>query len=112
MLSQFSRQPATEWPTKNDPNEDELLFRRVAFQSASIKADITIALTFLQIAQMGGEGREAAKEKAERTVEAVQRLLPLIEDRLETADREWIQTRLAELQSALTAFDAPQEPEP
>jgi hypothetical protein len=56
---------------------------------------------------MGGEGREAAKEKAERTVEAVHRLLPLIEDRLETADRELIQTRLAELESALATFDFP-----
>jgi glutathione S-transferase len=105
----LKRNQHRDWLTKNDPNEPERLRRAAAYQSASIKADITIALTFLQIAQMGGEGREAAKEKAERTVEAVQRLLPLIEDRLETADREWIQTRLAELQSALTTFDFDQD---
>jgi hypothetical protein len=108
MLSELSRQPATERLTKNDPNDAEAL----VYQSASIKADIAIALTILQIARMDGEGREAAKEKAERTVAVVHCLLPLIEGRLETADREWIQTRLADLESALTTFDFPQGSEP
>jgi hypothetical protein len=93
------------WLMKDDPNEPELLRRTAIHQSASIKADIAIALTFLQIAQIDGKGREAAKEKAERTVEAAHRLLPLIEDLLETADREWIRTSLIELESALTRFD-------
>jgi len=83
----------------------------VVYQSASIKADIAIALTFLQIARIDGRGREEAKEKGERTVEAVQRLLPLIEDLLETADREWIRNYLIELESALATFDFPQAPE-
>jgi hypothetical protein len=100
----LKRNQHRDWLTKNDPNELERLRRAAAYQSASIKADITIALTFLQIAQMDGKGRETAKEKAERTVEAAHRLLPLIKDHLETADTEWIQARLAELESALTTF--------
>ncbi len=92
-------------------HELELLRRTAVYQGASIKAEIAIALTFLQIAQIDGKGREAAKEKAERTVEAAHRLLPLIEDLLETADREWIRTSLVELKSALTTFDFPQAPE-
>jgi hypothetical protein len=97
--------------TKNDPNELERLRRTAVYQSASIKADIAIALTLLQIAVIDGRGSEAAKENGEKTVEAVHRLLPLIEDLLETADREWIRTYLLELGSALTAFDLPQAPE-
>jgi hypothetical protein len=97
--------------TKSDPNEPELLRQKAVYQSASIKADIAIALTFLQIARIDGKGRDAAKEKAERTVEAVHRLLPLIEDFLETADKEWIRTSLVELEYALTTFDFPQAPE-
>jgi hypothetical protein len=78
-------------------------------QIAFMKAHLAIELTFLQIALIEersgyGEGREVAKEKAERTVEVVRRLLPLIEDRIDTADREWIQTRLAELESLLRTF--------
>jgi hypothetical protein len=92
-------------------NELELLRRTAVYQGAWIRADIAIALTFLQIARIDGEGRDAAKEKAERTVEAVHRLLPLIEDLLETADREWIRTSLVELESSLTTFDFPQSPE-
>ena len=72
---------------------------------------MAIALTFLQIARMDGEGREAAKEKAERTVEGVHRLLPLIEDLLGPADKEWIRNYLVELESALMTFDFPQAPE-
>jgi len=60
---------------------------------------------------MDRRGREEAKEKGEKTVEAVHRLLPLIEDLLEAADREWIRTYLLELESALAAFDPPQAPE-
>ncbi len=96
---------------ENDPNELEPLRRRALYQSASIKADIAIALTFLQIARIDGEGHNQAKEEAERTVAAVHRLLPLIEDLLETADREEIRTRLVELESALKGFDFPQAPE-
>jgi ribonuclease HII len=96
---------------KNDSNELELLRRRALYQSACIKADIAIALTFLEIAQIDSKGREAAKEEAERTVEAVHRRLPPIEDLLPTADREWIRTSLAELESAMTTFDFPQAPE-
>jgi hypothetical protein len=84
---------------ENDPT--------LAYQSASIKARIAIELTFLQIARIDGKGREAAKEKAERTVEEVHRLLEVIEGRLETADKEWIHARLAELESALRTFDLP-----
>jgi hypothetical protein len=91
-------------------NELELLRRTAVYQGAWIRAEIAIALTFLEIAQIDGEGRDA-EEKAERTVEAVHRLLPLIEDLLETADREWIRTSLVELKSALTRFDFPQAPE-
>ena len=68
-------------------------------------------MTFLQIAQIEGKGRDAAKEKAETTVAAVQRLLPLIEDLIETADREWIRASLVELEPALTAFNSPHAPE-
>jgi hypothetical protein len=100
-----------DWPTKNDPNELELQRRRAVYQSASIRADIAIALTFLQIARIEGHGREAAKEKAESTVEAAHRLLPLIEDLLATADREGIRTSLAELEYALTTLDFPPAPE-
>lgn len=96
---------------ENDPNELEPLRRRALYQSASIKADIAIALTFLQIARIDGKGRNKAKEEAERTVAAVYRLLPAIEDLLETADREGIRTSLVELESALTEFDLPQAPE-
>jgi glutathione S-transferase len=105
----LKRNQHRDWLTKNDSNELERLRRTAAYQSASIKADIAIALVFLQIARIDGKGRDSAKEKAERTVEAVHRLLPLIEDLLETADREWIRTSLVELQSALTTFDFPQE---
>jgi hypothetical protein len=78
-------------------------------QIAFIKGHLAIELTFLQIALIEersgyGEGREVAKEKAERTVEVVRRLLALIEDRIDTADREWMQTRLAELESLLATF--------
>jgi hypothetical protein len=97
---------------QNDPNEHEAMLRTVAYQSAWIRANIALELTLLQVARMNGEGREAAKEKAERTVKSVRRLLPLIEDLLETADRELIQTRLAELESALLTFDHPPAPEP
>ena len=92
-------------------NELELLRRTAVYQGAWIRAEIAIALTFLEIAQIDGEGRDAAKEKAGRTVEAVHRLLPLIEDLLERADREWIRTSLVDLKSALTTFDFPQAPE-
>src|SRR5271166_453934 len=104
----LKRNQHKDWLTKNDSNELELLRRTAVYQSASLKAGIAIALTFLQIAQIEGKGREAAKEKAERTVEEVHRVLPLIEDLLETADREWIRTSLIELESALTTFDFPQ----
>jgi hypothetical protein len=97
--------------TENDPNELELLRQKAVYQSASIRADIAIALTFLQIARVEGKGREAAREKAERTVEAVKLLLPQIEDFLEITDREWLRTSLVELESALTRFDLPQAPE-
>ena len=92
------------WLTKNDPNELELVRRTAVYQSASIKANIAIALTFLEIARTEGKGRDTAKEQAKKTAEAVHRLLPLIKDHLETADMEWIQARLAELESALTTF--------
>jgi hypothetical protein len=107
----LKRHQHMDWLVKNDPNELELLRRTSVYQSASIKANIAIELTFLQIARIDGKGREAAKEKAERTVEAVHRLLPLIEDLLETTDREWIRTNLVELESALGTFDFPQAPE-
>jgi hypothetical protein len=97
---------------QNDPNEHEELLRTVAYQSAWIRAIIAVELTLLEVARMDGEGREAAREKAERTVESVYRLLPLIEDHLETADRESIQSRLAELESALMTLDHPPAPEP
>jgi hypothetical protein len=97
--------------TENDPNELELLRRTAVYQSASIRADIAIALTFLQIARIEGQGREAAKERAEKTVEAAHRLLPQIEDFLETTDREWLRTSLVELESALVTFDFPPAPE-
>jgi hypothetical protein len=90
---------------QNDPNEDEALLRTVAYQSAWIKASIALELTLLEAARIEGKGREAAKEKAERTVESVHRRLRLIEDRLEIADREMIQARLAELESALITID-------
>jgi hypothetical protein len=80
---------------------------RLYTKSASIKADIAIALTLLQIAVIDGKGREAAKEQGEKTVEAVRCLLPLIEDLLETADKEWIRTYLLELEFVLTTFDLP-----
>jgi hypothetical protein len=44
-------------------------------------------------------------------VEAVHRLLPLIEDLIETADREWIRTYLLELEFALATLDLPQTPD-
>jgi hypothetical protein len=100
-----------DWLTKNEPNERESLRRTAVYQSASIKAHIAIALTFLQIVRTDGKGREVAKEEAKRTIEAVHRILPLIEDLLETADREWIRNYLVELESALTTFDFPQAPE-
>jgi hypothetical protein len=62
-------------------------------------------LTFLQIGNMDGEGRGAARKKAERTVEDVRRLLAVIEDRLEPTDRALIQARLAELESVLATFN-------
>jgi hypothetical protein len=96
---------------KDDSNELELLRRTAVYQSAYIKADIAIALTFLQIARIEGKGRDAAQEKAERTVEAVSRRLPLIEDFIEPAERRWIRARLAELESALTTDDFPRTPE-
>ena len=107
----LKRNQHRKWLTKNDSNELELLRRTAVYQSASIKADIAIALTFLENARIDGKGRDAAKEEAERTVEAVHRLLPLIEDLLKTADRKWIRTSLAELGSALAKFDFPQAPE-
>jgi glutathione S-transferase len=107
----LKRNQHREWLTKNDSNELEALRRTAVYQSASIQADIAIALTFLEIARIDGKGRDAAKEEAERTVEAVHRLLPLIEDLLKTADRKWIRTSLAELESALAKFDFPQAPE-
>ena len=107
----LKRNQHKDWLTKNDSNERELLRRTVVYQSAYIKADIAIALTFLQIARIEGKGGDAAKEKAESTVEAAHRLLPLIEDLLETEDREWIRTSLVELESELTTFDFPQAPE-
>jgi uncharacterized protein YnzC (UPF0291/DUF896 family) len=107
----LKRNQHTDGLTKNDPNELEQLRRSAVYQSASVKADIAIALTFLQIARIDGKGLDVAKEKAERTVEAVRSLLPLIEDLLETADMEWIRTSLVELESALTTFDSPQAPE-
>jgi hypothetical protein len=96
---------------KNDPNELEPLRRKALYQSASLKADIAIALTFLQIARIDGKGRNKAKAEAERTVAAVHRLLPQIEDLLGTADGEGIRTSLIELESALKSFDFPQAPE-
>ena len=85
--------------------KNETLDNQIAF----IKAHLAIELTFLPIALIEersgyGEGREVAKEKAERTVEVVRRLLPLIDDRIDTTDKEWIQTRLAELESVLATF--------
>jgi hypothetical protein len=85
--------------------KNETLDNQIAF----IKAHLAIELTFLQVALIEersghGEGREVAKEKAKRTVEVVRRLLPLIEDRIDTIDKEWIQTRLAELESVLATF--------
>lgn len=56
---------------QNDPNEDEALLPTVAYQSAWIKANIALELTLLEAARVSGKGREAAKEKAERTVESV-----------------------------------------
>ena len=97
---------------KDDPNELEALFATIAYQSAWIKANIALGLTLLEVARIDGKGREPAKEKAEGTVEIVRRLLPLIEDRLDPADRELIQAKLAELESALTTFDDPPAPEP
>lgn len=94
------------------PDEDDALLRSVAYQSAWIKANIALELTLLEAARMDGAAREAAKKKAERTVESVRRSLRLIENRLETADREMIQTRLAELESVLMTFDLPPAPEP
>lgn len=96
---------------ENDSDELERLRRTAVYQSASIKANIAIALTFLQIARIESKGRDGAKEQAERTVEAAHRLLPLIEDLLETADLEWIRTSLGELEYALTTLDFPQAPE-
>jgi hypothetical protein len=95
----------------DDQNERERLRRTAEYQSASIKANIAIALTFLQIARIEGNGRDAAKETAERTVAAAYRILPLIEDLLDTADAERIRTSLGELESALTTFDFPEAPE-
>jgi hypothetical protein len=85
--------------------KNETLDNQIAF----IEAHLAIELTFLQIALIEersgyGEGRDVAKEKAERTVEVVRHLLPLIEDRIDTVDREWIQARLAELESVLATF--------
>lgn len=85
--------------------EKEPLENQVAF----LKAHIAIELTFLQIAltkKRSGdrEGREATKEKAERTLDLVWRLMRLIEDCMDTADREWIQTGLAEVESALATL--------
>jgi hypothetical protein len=85
--------------------KQETLDNQIAF----IKAHLAIELTFLEIALIEersgyGEGREVANEKAKRTVEVVRRLLPLIEERIDTADREWIQTRLAELEAVLATF--------
>jgi len=96
---------------ENGANETERRRRSAVYQSASIKADIALALAFLQIARIESKGRDAAKEKAERTVQSVHRVLPLIENLIETADREWIRTSLVELESALTMFDFPQAPE-
>jgi hypothetical protein len=96
---------------KNHPNELELLRRGAVYQSASIKADIAIALTFLQIARIESKGHDAAREEAERTVDAAHSLLALIEDLLEPADKEWIRTSLAKLEFALTSFDSPQAPD-
>ena len=110
-MTLLKRNQHRDWPTENDPNELERLRRTALYQSASIKADIAIALTFLQIAGIDGKGRDTAKEKAERTVEAVHRLLPLIEDLIETADKEWIRASLVELEYALTTFDFPPAPE-
>jgi hypothetical protein len=107
----LKRNQHTDRPMENDPNELELLRQKAVYQSASIKADIAIALTFLEIARIEGKGSEAAKEKAEETVEAVRRLLPPIEDFLETADKEWVRTGLVELEYALTTLDFPQAPE-
>jgi hypothetical protein len=85
--------------------KNETLDNQIAF----MKAHLAIELTFLQIALIEeksgfGEGREVAQAKAEETVEVVRRLLPLIEDRIDTADSEWIQTKLAELESVLRTF--------
>jgi hypothetical protein len=107
MRSEFSLQPATGWLMKNGPDELESQRETIRYQSASIKAAIAIGMTFLEIARIGGERRREAKEKAERTVEAVRTLLQSIGNRLETADRELIQTRLAELESAIKTFDDP-----
>jgi hypothetical protein len=96
---------------ENDPNGLEPLRRKALYQSASSKADIAIALTFLQIARIDGKGHNQARQEAERTVAAVHRLLPLIEDLLDPADRQEIRTRLVELESALKSFDFPQAPE-
>ena len=56
---------------RNDPNEDEALLPTVAYQSAWIKANLALELTLLEAARVSDEGREAAKGKAERTVESV-----------------------------------------
>jgi len=96
---------------ENESNELEVRRRKALYESAAIKADLAIALTFLQVARIDGKGRDAAKQEAQRTVEAARRLLPLIEDLLETADREWIRARLIELEFALTTVDFPEAPE-
>jgi hypothetical protein len=98
-------------PMENESNELEVRRRKALYQSAAIKADIALALTFLQIARIDGKGRDAAKEQGERTIEAARRLLPLIEDLIETADREWIRGSLVELESALATVDFPEAPE-
>jgi hypothetical protein len=107
----LKRDQHTDWVTENDPNSPDLLRQKAMYQSASIRADIAIALTFLQIALIDGKGRDAAKEKARRTVDAVHRLLPLIEGFLETEAKELIRASLVELESALTTFDPRQPPE-
>lgn len=110
MPSAVSSQSVTNSLPKNERNENELICWTAVRERASIKADIAIGLTFLEIARIGGEERATAKAQAERIVESANGFLSLTRNSLDTADREWIQTRLAELESALVAFDVPQAP--
>ena len=56
MLSELQHQSAMGRPMENNPNEVELPFPRIEYQSALIKANIAIGLTFLQIGNLGVHG--------------------------------------------------------